>query len=225
MPLRLVTAEPQAAKRLKTDQKSVASKGLARLTEAEKTEILQRLIQDGRLSATKEVCYELDKRGIVIDLKQPVEEKRELTPLDLPNVLQSFGCRAYNAFHQLDHLLPHQQSELQFQVVEDIHDLIEEAQNFCDPKHAFMALARLATVTSNASDTGQVFRDTVASCGGLPFDLSHALSKQLRRLKPTDWSSLQDAYQQLLRVQSRLEDFAIEDFNDIVEEMAAHCQA
>ena len=49
-------------------------------------------------------------------------------------------------------------SELQFQVVEDIHDLIEEAQNFCDPKHAFMALARLATVTSNASDTGQVGR-------------------------------------------------------------------
>ena len=32
----------------------------------------------------------------------------------------------------------------------------------------------------------QVFHDTVASCGGLPFDLSHALSKQLRRLKPTE---------------------------------------
>ena len=51
-----------------------------------------------------------------------------------------------------------ERSELQFQVVEDIHDLIEEAQNFYDPKHAFMALARLATVTSNASDTGQVGR-------------------------------------------------------------------
>lgn len=58
----------------------------------------------------------------------------------------------------LGKILDAPRSELQFQVVEDIHDLIEEAQNFCDPKHAFMALARLATVTSNASDTGQVGR-------------------------------------------------------------------
>ena len=58
----------------------------------------------------------------------------------------------------LGKILDTPRSELQFQVVEDIHDLIEEAQNFCDPKHAFMALARLATVTSNASDTGQVGR-------------------------------------------------------------------
>eukprot|EP00438_Fugacium_kawagutii_P021373 Skav232420 [mRNA] locus=scaffold189:58007:58270:- [translate_table: standard] len=87
-----------------------------------------------------------------------------------------------------------------------------------------MALARIAGVTSHASDTGQVFHDTVASCGGVCWFISNALSQQLSRLAKADWASLQEAYEQMLRVQDRLKDFGIEDFDPVVSEMAKHCK-
>ena len=79
---------------------------------------------------------------------------------------------------------------------------------------------------SHASDTGQVFHDTVASCGGIPYDLAEAMKKQLQLVAATDWGSLKAAYEQMLRVQSRLQDdFAIEEFDPIVSEMAKHCKS
>ena len=43
------------AKRAKVDPKAAALAGLSRLNEADKTSILERLIKDARLSATKVV--------------------------------------------------------------------------------------------------------------------------------------------------------------------------
>ena len=197
------------AKRARVDKDSALS-GLTRLSEREKTAILERLVNDSRLSARKVVCEEL--------------EKRDAKPLD-PNLLQSFGSRAYRAFHQLDRLRPSQQCEQSHRVTSDIGDLIQEAGQL-KAAHAIMALARVAGVMSHASDTGQVFHDTVASCGGIPYDLAEAMKKQLQLVAATDWGSLKAAYEQMLRVQSRLQDdFAIEDFDPIVSEMAKHCKS
>ena len=197
------------AKRARVDKDSALS-GLTRLSEREKTAILERLVNDSRLSARKVVCEEL--------------EKRDAKPLD-PNLLQSFGSRAYRAFHQLDRLRPSQQCEQSHRVTSDIGDLIQEAGQL-KAAHAIMALARVAGVMSHASDTGQVFHDTVASCGGIPYDLAEAMKKQLQLVAATDWGSLKAAYEQMLRVQSRLQDdFAIEEFDPIVSEMAKHCKS
>ncbi|CAJ1380892.1 unnamed protein product [Effrenium voratum] len=198
------------AKRAKVDPKATALAGLSRLNEVGKTSILERLIKDARLSATKVVCEEL--------------EKQDAQVVDVQSLQKSFGSRAFRAFHQLDRLRPSQQYEQSHRVTDDINDLIQEAGRL-KAVHAVMALARIAGVMSNASDTGQVFHDTVASCGGLTYDLSAALRKQLQLLRATDWASLQDAYEQLVRVQGRLEDYAIEDFDGILSEMAKHCKS
>ena len=54
------------AKRPKVDPKAATLAGLTRLNEAEKTSILERLIKDGRLSATKVVSEKLEKRDVRI---------------------------------------------------------------------------------------------------------------------------------------------------------------
>ena len=164
------------AKRARVD-KDAALSGLSRLSEGEKTAILERLVQDTRLSARKIVCEEL--------------EKRDSQPLD-PNLLRSFGSRAHRAFHQLDRLKPSKQYEESHRVTSDIDDLIEEAGRL-KASHAIMALARVAGVMSHASDTGQVFHDTVASCGGIPYFLAEAMKKQVPLVAAADWASLKDA--------------------------------
>ena len=197
------------AKRAKVDPKATALAGLSRLNEADKTSILERLIKDARLSASKVVSEEL--------------EKRDAKPINVQSLLQNFGSRAFRAFHQLDRLRPSQQYEQSHRVTGDIDKLVQEAGRL-KAAHAIMALARVAEVMSDASDTGQVFHDTVASCGGVPYSLSAALRQHLNKLSAADWSSLKPAYEQLSGVQSCLQDYAIEDFDDIVSEMAKHCK-
>eukprot|EP00931_Biecheleriopsis_adriatica_P088043 TRINITY_DN62437_c0_g1_i1.p1 TRINITY_DN62437_c0_g1~~TRINITY_DN62437_c0_g1_i1.p1 ORF type:complete len:215 (+),score=48.45 TRINITY_DN62437_c0_g1_i1:109-753(+) len=183
--------------------KDAALAGLSRLDESQKTAVLEQLIQDSRLSAAKLVTERLVK----LDAK----------PVDL----QHFGSKAFRAFHQLDRLRPSQQFEQSGRVTDDIHDLITEAERL-NAVNAGMALARIAGVMSHADDTGQVFHDTVASCGGLPYSMAEALQNQLRRLGSPDWAKLAEAYEQLLRVQSRLQDYGIDNFDTIVDEMAKH---
>ena len=179
------------AKRAKVDPKAAALTGLARLNEAEKTSILQRLIKDGRLSATKVVSAVL--------------EKRDAKPVKVQKLLKRFGSDAWHAFHQLDRLRPSQQCNQCHRVTDDINELIEEA---CRLKaaHAIMALARVAGVTSHAGDTGQVFHEVASE---VCYALSTALEEQLQLVHAADWPSLKDAKKQMDRVQTRLDELIL----------------
>ena len=203
LPKRARVSAPAGAATSSKSAKDVAIAGLARLDESQKTAVLKRLIQDSKLSAAKLIT----ERLLELDAK-PVDVKH-------------FGSQAFRAFHQLDRLRPSQQFEQSGRVIDDIHDLITEAERL-NPSGAVMALARVSGVMSHSQDTGQVFHDTVASSGGLPYSLAEALQKQLKRLGSADWAKLAEAYDQLVRVQSRLQDYGIDDFDTIVDEMATH---
>jgi len=177
-----------------------ALNGLCRLSSAEKHSILETLVRDPLQDAT----------NVIIKKTQTLDEK----PLT-DQLLKEFGSRANSAIHQLDGLRCSQQFERVGDVSRDLCALIKEAKRY-SPCVRFSVLCRIAGVFSHSVDTGEVFKG-ISSCGGIQGDLCSDMLEALDEMGDGGDVQLQDAKAQLERVHSRLADYGIDEFEEVIE--------
>ena len=190
-------------KKCKSDDLSLAEEVLDRLDEDDMKEMLQSLLRSGGVTGKK-------TKELLMKKKKQMDEK----PVDLAY----YGSEAHRAIHQLDHLRPSQQFTRAHEVTSDLQELVEEASRH-SPENAVMALARIGGVLSHAPDTGEVFK-RIAGCGGIQEDIVDAIKIAFKSVR--NWDVLQDAYEQLIRVHYRLDQYGIEEFEECIEIMSEH---
>lgn len=180
-----------------------ALKQLNRLSGDEKHTILQELIRNPLVGAADVVM----KKAKIVDN----------TPLT-DEFLKSFGSRAYTAIHQLDELRCSEQYEMVGTVEDDLLKLMEEAKRYSPIAHLNI-LCRIAGVFSHSTETGEVFKG-ISQCGGIQHDLCKRMEEALDSIDYVDsevMDKLGDAKRQLERAHSRLEDYGIDEFQEVIE--------
>eukprot|EP00798_Chlamydomonas_sp_ICE-L_P015164 gene15164-21235_t len=192
-------ADKPPSKKIKVSQLS-----LSKVTDAELRKLVTQAL-DGE-----------DGAAVASALQTRIEKllkMKQSKPVDL----KYFGSAANSAIHQMDRLRPSQQFDQSHRVSDDLVALLAEAEQLGKPEHVIQALARIAGVFSHATDTGEVFK-CISSCGGFQSSLAGA---QLEELESDDmeWGELRDAYEQLQRMDARLQDYGIEEFDEVLTAM------